>query len=305
MSIPSGFRPTFLSCNDGLNMSVDVTEGVSRSGLLQSTEPLEDPPSYNNHHSQSSNFISSCIFETPINYQDHSHNPCLMRAFCNSGFAIHGPYRDTLPHTAPTDKKWNHRLIEKQRRKEMKTLFSRLRALLPEESIRGKRAESDQVLGAVNYIRHLQQKIEDLSRKRDSMKSSLGRKGKLPFVGIQSSSKHNFCRKHLRFQDSDGKFTSMKINFSHSSVEVSVNAFQHQIVYSDLLMVLEECGLEVVNATSSVINNAVFHTIHSKVTDVDYFNMDDLSDTLRHLISGNQADLGSLEALDEILVAHK
>lgn len=203
----------------------------------------------------------------------------------------------------------------------------------------GKRAESDQVLGAVNYIRHLQQKIEDLSRKRDRMKTSLARKEEFPFVGIQSSSNQNFCRKHLRFQGSDGEIPSMKINFSHSSVEVSVNAFQDQIVYSDLLMVLEECGLEVVNATSSVIDNAVFHTIHSKVfffsrkvffysrgntmmpfllyqnlnidistllqvTDVDYFNMDDLSDTLQHLISGNKAELRSLEARDEIHVEH-
>nr|UFA45741.1 bHLH46 [Pinus massoniana] len=301
MSIPSGFQAIFLSCNDGINMSVDVTEGVSRSSLLQSTE---DPQSYNNHHAQSSNFISSCIFETPVDYQDHSDNPCLMSAFCNSGLAINGPYRDTVSQTAPTDKRWNHSLIEKQRRKEMKTLFSRLRALLPEENLRGKRAESDQVLGAVNYIRHLKQKIEDLSRKRDRMKSSLARKEEFPFVGIQSSSKQNFCRKHLRFQGSDGEIPSMKINFSHSSVEVSVNAFQDQIVYSHLLMVLEECGLEVVNATSSVINNAVFHTIHSKVTDVDYFNMDDLSDTLRHLISGNKAELRSLEARDEIHVEH-
>lgn len=304
MSIPSGFQP-ILSCNDGINMSVDVTDGVSRSSLFQSTEPLEDPPSYNDLHAQSSNFISGCIFEIPVDYHDHSDNPCLMTAFCNSGLAIHGNYRDTVSQTASTDKRWNHSLIEKHRRKEMKTLFSRLRALLPEENLRGKRAESDHALGAVNYIRHLQQKIDDLSRKRDRMKTSLGRKEEFPFVGIQSSSKPNFCRKHLRFEGSDGEIPSLKINFSHSSVEVSVNAFQDQIVYSDLLMVLEECGLEVVNATSSVINNAVFHTIHSKVTDVEYFNMDDLTDTLRHLISGNQADLGSLEARDEILVAHK
>lgn len=133
MSIPSGFQAIFLFCNNGINMSVDVIEGVSRSSPLQSTE---DPPSYNNHHAQSSNFISCCIFETPVDYQDHSDNPCLMSAFCNSGLAIHGPYRDTVSQTAPTDKRWNHSLIEKQRRKEMKTLFSRLRALLPEENLR-------------------------------------------------------------------------------------------------------------------------------------------------------------------------
>lgn len=187
----------------------------------------------------------------------------------------------------------------------MKTLFSKLRALLPEENLRGKRAESDQVLGAINYIRHLQQKIEDLSRKRDKMKTGLDRKEEFPFVDIQSSSKQKFCRKHLRFEGSDGKIPSMKINFSHFSVEVSVNAFEYQVVYSDLLMALEECGLEVVNATSSVINNAVFHTIYSKVTDIDYFNMDDLSETLRHLILDNKADLRSLEAGDEMFVAHK
>lgn len=303
MSIPSGFQPIYHSCNDGINMFFDVTEGVSRSNLLQSTEPLADPPSYNNLHAQSSNFINSCLFETPVDYQDHSDmNPSLMRAFCNSDLAIHGPSRDTLSHTAPTDKRWNHRLIEKQRRKEMKTLFSRLRALLPEENLRGKRAESNQLLGAVNYIRHLKQKIEDLSRKRDRIKVSLNRNEEAPFVGIQSSSNQKFCSKQPRFQGSDGKVPSVKIDSSHSSVKVTVNVFHDQIVYSDLLRALEESGLEVLNAMSSFIDNAVFHTIHSKVSDIDYFNVDDLSEKLWHLVSDNQANLGSLEARDKCLL---
>jgi len=172
----------------------------------------------------------------------------------------------------------------------MKTLYSKLRSLLPEENLRGKRAESDQVLGAVSYICHLQQKIEDLSKERDRIKGKLDRKEKDSFLSVQFSSNDKSCSKHLPLQGSDGKFPTVKINSVCSGVKISLNAYEDQIVYSNLLLALEEWGLEVVNATSSSVNNMVFHTIHNKVSSIDYFNMDDLYEKLWHLISENQAD---------------
>jgi len=183
----------------------------------------------------------------------------------------------------------------------MKTLFSRLRSLIPEENLRGKRAESDQVLGAVNYIGHLQQKIENLSRERDRMKSKLDRKEQVSSVSVEFSSNEKFCSKHQRLQGSDREFPTVKINSDHSGVKISLNAFEDQIVYSNLLLALEDCGLEVVNATSSSINKKVFHTVHNKVSDINYFVVDDLYEMLQHLISDNQAH----ESRDECLSPHK
>jgi len=303
MSIPSGFHSIFLSCNNGINMFVDA-DSVSGYNPFLSTQPLEDPPSYNTHHAPRSNFVNICNSGTPIDHHDLLNHPSLMRTICDSSRPTHRRSSHSVTRIAPTQKRWNHNMIEKQRRKDMKTLFSRLRSLLPEENLRGKRAESDQVLGAVNYICHLQQKIEKLSRERERMKADFDRKEQVSFVGVQFSSDEKFFGKRPGLQGSEGKFPTVKINSVRSGVKISLNAFEDQIVYSNLLLALEAFGLEVVNATSSSINNTVFHTIHNKVSDIGYYNMDDLYDKLRHLISDNQADPRALEARDECLLPH-
>lgn len=287
MSISSGFQSVFLPCNDGMSMFVNA-DSLSSSNPFLIAQPLEDPPTYNTHHAQRSNLVINCNSGSPFHHQDLLDRPSLMRTACNSSFPTHGRSGRSLTRTAPTDKRSNHKLIEKQRRKDMKTLFSRLRSLLPEESLRGKRAESDQVLGAVNYICHLQQKIEGVSRQRDRMKDNLYRKEQVSLVGMKLSKNKKSWSKHPRLQGSDGEFPTVKINCIGAAVKTSLNAFEGQIVYSDLLLALEDCRLEVVNATSSSINNTVFHTIYNKVSDVDNFNMNGLYDKLRRLTSDDR-----------------
>ena len=140
----------------------------------------------------------------------------------------------------------------------MSVLFQFYELWPPYLVAKGKRAESDQVLGAVNYICHLQQKIKDLSREKHRMNAA--NKDRKQFSTVKL-----LADEHRRLQGSDGEFPTVKINSVLSGVNVSIDAFEDQIVYSDVLMALEECGLEVVNATSSSINNMVFHTIHNKV----------------------------------------
>jgi len=124
---------------------------------------------------------------------------------------------------------------------------------------------SDQVLETVNYIRYMQQKIEDLSTERDKMKANFYERQNVSIEGALFSSNEKFWSNDPRRPGSDGEFPAVKIKSRGSSVEVSINAFKEQIVYSNLLLVSEECGLKIVNVSSSVINKRVFHTIHGKV----------------------------------------
>jgi len=57
----------------------------------------------------------------------------------------------------------------------------------------------------------------------------------------------------------------VQINSIFSGIKMSLNVFEYHIVYSNILLTLEECSLEVVNAMYSSINNKVFHTIYNKV----------------------------------------
>ena len=120
-----------------------------------------------------------------------------------------------------------------------------------------KRTVSDQVLEAVTYVRHLQQNVQDLSAEREKMKAVSDQNAK---VSMEKS-----FDKTPPFGGSDREYPALKINSVSSGVQIWMNSLGHEIVYSEILLALEEEGLEVVSAASSTINNRVYHTIHTKV----------------------------------------
>lgn len=114
---------------------------------------------------------------------------------------------------------------------------------------------------AIKYISHLQDKLIDLEKKRDELN--------IPAT-FKTLSNSYFAYKNL--QDSQAqpsdvreKFQTIRVSKFGQGIQVSVNAFNNQIHFSSLLMVLEEAGVEVVSATVSAINDRVFYSIHSKV----------------------------------------
>jgi len=137
----------------------------------------------------------------------------------------------------------------------------------------------------MNYVRHLQQKIEDLLTQRERVKHNSDQNTKASLEAVRLPCDENLIyTKAPPIEGSDREFPKVKIKSMGSAVQVWTNTFEHQIAYSDLLRALEEGGLEIVGAASSAINNRVYHTIHSKVSDLNTIKIDTLYQKLWDLI---------------------
>lgn len=148
-------------------------------------------------------------------------------------------------------RKKKHREIERQRRQELASLFTSLRSKLPLEFIKGKRSMSDYMNEAVNYIKHLQTKIRELSFKKDELKSI-----------------HSLANLDSPSSDSSG-LTIFTVNSCCESVEIVISRSirEKDLLLSTVLELLLQHGLDVVSCFSCQVNDRVLHTIHCELAD--------------------------------------
>ncbi|CAH8384622.1 unnamed protein product [Eruca vesicaria subsp. sativa] len=155
-------------------------------------------------------------------------------------------------------KKLLHRDIERQRRQEMATLFASLRTHLPLQYIKGKRAVSDHVNGAVNFIKDTETRIKELSARRDELSRET-------------------CQTYNSGPDPAGTTGSELGNSYPASVMVQpcVSGFEvavssnssgpEALPLSRVLEVLQEQGLEVISSLTTRVNERLMHNIQVEV----------------------------------------
>lgn len=113
----------------------------------------------------------------------------------------------------------------------------------------GKRAISDQMNGAVNYIKHQKKKIKEIEAKRDELKKL---------------DDNNWNR----FEKSRGQtpICSFKISSFGGGLEIVITTSGFNgFPLSRILKVVVEQGLDVISCSSSSVNEKSIHTVQMEV----------------------------------------
>ncbi|KAM1004863.1 hypothetical protein ACFX13_005053 [Malus domestica] len=169
---------------------------------------------------------------------------------------------EKCPSSSRTDRK----TIEKNRRNQMKALFSKLNSLVPHQRSRVSLSLSesslweaslpDQLDDAVNYIKKLQTNLEKLREKKDRL------------MGIEKSSHCNagFGRSGGAITEGLNSSPLVEIHEMGSALGVlMITGLDYQFMFNESIRVIQEEGADIVNASFSVVKDTIFHTIHSKV----------------------------------------
>ncbi|XP_050287014.1 transcription factor bHLH162 isoform X2 [Quercus robur] len=152
----------------------------------------------------------------------------------------------------PSSSRTDRKTIERNRRNQMKDLYSQLYSLVPHQTSREVTSLPDQLDEAANYIKRLQTKLERMKEKKNNL------------MGIhEKSNASTDCGMTMGF-----KPPQIEIHEVGSALEVVlITGLDFQFMFNETIRVLHEEGAEIVNASFTVVEDTVFHTIHSKVGD--------------------------------------
>ncbi|XP_014506617.1 transcription factor bHLH162 [Vigna radiata var. radiata] len=146
------------------------------------------------------------------------------------------------PSSSTSDRK----LVERNRRNQMKDLFSKLNSVLPHQSSREGISRPDQIGEAIDYIKNLQIKLEKMKEKKHNLT--------------------DIVRSRTATMNMELKSPQFKIQQMGSVLEVVlVSGLDFHFIFNETIRVLQEEGSDIVNASYTVAENAVLHKIHCQV----------------------------------------
>ncbi|KAE8659708.1 hypothetical protein F3Y22_tig00116962pilonHSYRG00931 [Hibiscus syriacus] len=169
----------------------------------------------------------------------------------------------------------DRKLIERNRRTKMKALCSELHALLPHHNSREPTSLPDQLHEAAKYIKKLQTDLERMKEKKDSL------------MGVERWKNTTSSRSN------EPKSPEIHIHEMGSSLVIGLTTDTNtcRFIFNQTIRILNEEGAEITNASFSVVDDTVFHTVHLTIgheSAPDYGAAAKISERLNEFI--NDAD---------------
>ncbi|KAI9075461.1 hypothetical protein K1719_042586 [Acacia pycnantha] len=148
-----------------------------------------------------------------------------------------------------TDRKF----IERNRRYQMKALYSKLKSLVPHQTPREAIPLPDQLEEATNYIKKLQMKLERMKEKKDNLIAT-------------NNQRSNFIKYRNMIKKSSKSAPWFEIREVGTALQVILRTeLDSEFSFSDIIRLLHEEGADIVNANYTVVEDVVIHTIHCEV----------------------------------------
>ncbi|XP_009619775.1 transcription factor bHLH162-like [Nicotiana tomentosiformis] len=169
--------------------------------------------------------------------------------------------------------KADRKTIEKNRRNQMKALYLKLHSLVPnQQHSREVLSLPDQLEEAINYIKRLQIDLERMTQKKDSLKRG------------ENSSSNSSCGRKTGLS-----LPHIEIHSVDSALQVVLTTgLDYQFIFTDVIRLLHEEGVQVINASYTLICDTIVHSIHSKMGECapDQYGAARISERLKKFVGG-------------------
>ncbi|TKY66848.1 Transcription factor bHLH36 [Spatholobus suberectus] len=181
----------------------------------------------------------------------------------------------------PPSTKVERRLVEKNRRNQMKILYNKLNSLLPNYNPKEALPLPDQVDEAINYIQSLEAKVKMDQEKKEKLQ------------GTRKRSRGCFSNSANFAATGFPKSPQLEIHEVGSSLQVVLTCgLDYQFIFYEIIRMLHEENIEVRSANSSVAGDSVLHVVHAEIPQSFLqFGATKVSERLKRFVNGSCSDV--------------
>ncbi|XP_030528855.1 transcription factor bHLH162-like [Rhodamnia argentea] len=173
---------------------------------------------------------------------------------------------------SPSSSRNDRKLIERNRRHQMKALYSQLNSVVPHQSSTEATSLPDQLHEATNYIKKLQINLEKMKEKKERL------------LGIEELNTSMNYGMNVALSSAE-----IEIHQNGSALQVIlITGLDHQFMFNRVITLLHEDGAEILNVSFSILGDRTLHSIHCEVGDCA-LSLDSarISERLRQCVQDN------------------
>ncbi|XP_058776877.1 transcription factor bHLH162-like [Vicia villosa] len=173
--------------------------------------------------------------------------------------------------------KVERKIVEKNRRNKMKSLYSKLNSLLPNYNPKEHLPLPDQIDNAINYIKSLKTNLKLAKEKKQSL---IRNKRSLSGCSNSSGAKVSI------------KSPKIEIHENGSSLQVMVTCgVDEQFIFYEIIRILHEDHVEVISANSSLAGDSVIHVVHAEnPQSLFQFGASKVGERLKRFVNGSMGE---------------